>query len=204
MRVPGHPGDRTIQGTMGPDAATVASADTKTLGTASSSAVGEAFEAPFIRGDGEHLDPTTPYTSISGSTIPGTAITSNIVQKAKAADKRFQEFKGFIGNVTNSPGKVNTSASADLDEAKMEVKLLREQLAEERRLKTMGATSGDQVVTTTQNSELQQQHHFYHYHTHEYRQQQQHQQQQLLTHQEVYQPFQPLHQQRQQQQQQQQ
>ena len=172
MRVPGHPGDRAIQGTMGPDAATVASADTKAPGTASSSAVDGAFETPFIRGEGEHLDPTTPYTSLSDSTLPGTAIKSNIVQKAKAVDKRFQEFKGFIGKVTNSPGKVKTSALADLDEAKMEVKLLREQLAEERRLKNASATSEGQVVTSTQNSELQQQHHLHHYHTYEYKQQQ--------------------------------
>ena len=158
MRVPGHPGDRAIQGSMGPDAATVASADTKTLGTASSSAVDEAFETPFVRGDGEHLDPTTPYTSLSDTVKSGTAIKSNIVKKVKAVDKHFQDFRGFIGKVTNSPGKVSDSASSDLDEAKMEVKLLREQLAEERRLKTVSASSEEQMVTSAQNSEQQQYH----------------------------------------------
>ena len=69
MRVPGHPGDRAIQGTMGPDAATVASADTKAPGTASFSAIAEAFETPFIRGDGEHLDPTTPQYSLKCSLV---------------------------------------------------------------------------------------------------------------------------------------
>ena len=89
MRDPGQPGDRAIQGSMGPDAATVASADSKAPGTASSSADDEAFETPFIRGDGEHLDPTTPYTSLSGSVMSGTAIKSSIVKKVKAVDKRF-------------------------------------------------------------------------------------------------------------------